>query len=101
MQTQNRTPDSQKLAAGAALTAALELAGHWAPWPKRLPRPIAYSYGVAAILAGAALVVDRRTVARLTLLSTAAGAATVAGYAIDRCLNLWARNRAGHHDSNA
>lgn len=90
------TPEHQKLITGAALTAALELAGHWAPWPRRLPRLLAYGYGTLAIIVGAAVIVDRRTVARLATLSAAAGAATLAGHAIDRGLNRWARQRAGH-----
>lgn len=100
MKSATCTPETQKLITGAALTAALELAGHWAPWPRRLPRLLAYGYGTGAILAGAAVILDRRTVARLTALVAAAGAATAAAYAIDRVLNLWARSRAGHDDRN-
>jgi len=33
-------------------TAMLLVIGHWAPWPKRLHRLAAYTYGVASILAG-------------------------------------------------
>jgi hypothetical protein len=80
---------------GAGLVAALELAGHWAPWPRKLPRLLAYGYGVLAILAGATVVLDRRSWLRLAALSAAAGAATAAAYGGDRVLNWWARGLAG------
>lgn len=97
MENDTSTP---RLLTGAALTVALELAGHWAPWPRKLPRLLAYGYGVASILAGAAVVLDGRTWRRLAWLSAAAGAATAGGHGIDRILNLWVRSRAGHHGSD-
>ncbi len=40
---------------GTTLTGLLLLVGHWFPWPRRLHRLLAYCYGVASILAGAAV----------------------------------------------
>ena len=91
MEHENRTPGISRIIAGSALTAALELAGHWAPWPRRLPRLLSYAYGVIAILAGAAVVTDRRTWLQIAGLSAAAGTATAAGYITDRHLNHWVR----------
>lgn len=100
METDNCTPGVSRIIAGAALTAALELAGHWAPWPRRLPRLLAYVYGLLAILAGAAVILDRRTWQRVFGISAAAGMATLAGYVIDKLLNAWARRLAGHYERN-
>lgn len=97
MENELRTPEMQRVLAGVGLTAALELAGHWAPWPRRLPRLLAYGYGVVAILAGGAVVLDRRSWRRVAWLTVAAGAATAVGHGADRLLNLWARNLAGAH----
>lgn len=94
------TPEVQRVLAGIGLTAALELAGHWAPWPRRLPRLLAYGYGVVAILAGGAVVLDRQSWRRVAWLAAAAGAATAVGHGADRLLNLWARVLAGHDGRN-
>lgn len=91
-----RTPEISQIVTGAALTAALELAGHWAPWPRKLPRLLAYGYGVASILAGGAVVLDRQSWRRVAWLAVAAGAATGIGHGLDRVLNAWARVLAGH-----
>lgn len=90
------TPTVSHAVAGAALAAALEIAGHWAPWPRRLPRLIAYGYGVAAILVGAHIALDRASYRRLTAISAAAGLATAAGYLIDHILNQLVKQSAGH-----
>lgn len=100
MENELRTPETQRVLAGVGLTAALELAGHWAPWPRRLPRLLAYGYGVASILAGGAVVLDRQSWRRVAWLAVAAGAATAAGHGADRLLNLWARVLAGHDGRN-
>lgn len=96
MEEQLCTPGVSRILTGAALTAALELAGHWAPWPRRLPRLLAYGYGVVAILAGGAVVLDRGSWRRVAWLAVAAGAATGIGHGLDRALNAWARVLAGH-----
>jgi hypothetical protein len=76
---------------GLTLTALLLIAGHWAPWPRRLHRLAAYSYGVTTILLGAGLwllLVDQWPV-WLGLLAFAfiGGATTAAGWLIDWALN--------------
>jgi hypothetical protein len=96
MDQAKNTPGVSRVCAGAALTAALELAGHWAPWPRRLPRMLAYGYGVLAILAGAAVVLERPAWRRLGLVCVGAGAATALGYVADALLNRWALAQAGH-----
>lgn len=82
-----------KLVAGAALAGALEVAGHWTPWPQPLHRIGAYAYGVAAILAGVAVATDRRTTEQVAAISATAGAATVAAYAVDHLLKARQRRR--------
>ena len=39
---------------GTLITVAALTVGHWLPWPKPLERPLAYLYGLAAILVGTA-----------------------------------------------
>lgn len=82
-----------KMIAGAALTGALELVGHWAPWPKQLHRVAAYTWGVGAILAGVTVVTERRTWLHIALLCATGGAATVAGYLVDLHLRAAQRRR--------
>lgn len=96
MQQPTCTPPLSRVAAGIVVASALELAGHWAPWPRRLPRLLAYGYGVSAILAGAAIALDRRTWRRLAAICAAAGSAVAASYVLDHALNQWAKASAGH-----
>ena len=72
--------------AGAALTAALEAAGHWFPWPSKLHRVGAYTYGVSAILVGLAVATERHHWLRTAGICAAGGLATIAAYAVDRLL---------------
>ena len=102
METEICTPEARKLTAAAAgLTGALILAGHWAPWPRRLPRLLAYGYGGGAILAGAALLLDRAAWRRLAGITVVAGLATGLGYLVDRSLNIWMRHEATYHERHA
>jgi len=97
--TPTNSPVSHAVA-GAALAAALELAGHWAPWPRRLPRLLAYSYGVAVILIGALVALDHTAWRRIVGVSVAAGGAVAASHMLDHALNQSIRQQVGHHDRN-
>lgn len=80
---------------GAALTGALELVGHWFPWPKPLHRIAAYAYGTLAILIGVAVATERRTFARMAAVTAAGGIATIAAYIVDMHLKARQRRRYG------
>lgn len=90
---------------GVILTCLLLAVGHWFPWPRRLPRLAAYSYGVASILAGAAVWLLPRgagdVALGMTLIALAGGLATALCWGIDALLNGWARWRAGHDERDA
>ncbi len=79
------------LIAGASLAAALELVGHYFPWPKRLHRIAAYVWGTGAILAGVAVATERKTLLRTFVVCGAAGVATIAAYIVD--IHLHARQK--------
>jgi hypothetical protein len=87
---------------GLTLTALLLAAGHWFPWPKRLHRLLAYTYGVGAILAGAAIWLGLlglwTTWLGFLAFAVIGGAVTALAYGIDGLLNLWLRTR--HHERN-
>lgn len=75
---------------GLILTALLLLVGHWLPWPKKLPRLLAYAYGVGCILLGLAvwlLPADWRTWLGIGAFCAAGGLATLAAYAYDTWRN--------------
>ena len=82
-----------KLISGVALTGALELVGHWFPWPKPLHRIAAYTWGTAAILTGVVLVTERRTLGRVFTVCAGAGIATIAAHIVDLHLHLRQRRR--------
>ena len=91
-----------EFAFGLTLTALLLLVGHWFPWPKRLHRLLAYTYGVGAILAGAAIWLILQNLWGLWLgivaFAVVGGIVTGLAYGIDGLLNLWLRVR--HHERN-
>lgn len=71
---------------GLVLTCLLLLVGHWLPWPAKLPRILAYAYGVASILTG--LVVwlwqsNRAIWFGILAYCVAGGLITLAAYAYD------------------
>ena len=82
---------------GLTVAALGELILHWAPWPRALPRVVAYTLGVLVILLGCALWLiptGRAAIfAGLTGIVVAAGLATALGYGIDRLMNLLVRTR--------
>lgn len=87
----------------AVVFAALgELLLHWAPWPRTLPRVVAYVLGVLVILIGCAIWLipsgHSQVLIGMAGVTVAAGLATVLGYAIDRLGNLLVRTRL--HDRN-
>ena len=69
------------------------LAAHWYPLSESYKRPtvtrriFAYVYGVLGILLGLWIATDSKSAAKAFAVSSAAGAATVAAYAIDGYLN--------------
>ncbi len=85
--------------AGACLTGALEIAGHWFPWPKRLHRIAAYIYGTLAILAGVAVATERKTLLRTFAVCAGAGIATIAAYITD--IHLHARQKRRMYGCNS
>jgi hypothetical protein len=89
---------NQKLIVGSALAGALELVGHWFPWPQPLHRVGAYAYGVAAILTGVAVATDRKTTGKMAAVCAVAGIATVAAYIVD--FHLKTRQRRRMYGSN-
>ena len=87
------------------ITALLELVLHWAPWPRTLPRVVAYTFGVAGILLGAGLwlIPTGQGAIYLGLIAVcaAAGLGTVTGYGVDWVRNLIVRaSLAGHHGAD-
>lgn len=86
---------NSKVFAGAALASALELAGHWFPWPKPLHRIAAYVYGTLAILAGVSVATERKTLTHVSAVTMAAGLATIAAYIVDWHLRERQRRRYG------
>lgn len=91
-----------EFAFGLTLTSLILLVGHWFPWPRRLPRLLAYAYGVGAILAGTAIWLGLlglwSTWFGLLAFAVIGGAVTAIAYGIDRLLNLWLRAR--HRERN-
>jgi hypothetical protein len=87
---------------GLAVTILLLLTGHWLPWPTRLPRVMAYIYGVGCILAGLAvwLIPDNwQTWLGVLAYAVAGGLATLAAYAYDVWRNNAIRSQLDeHHD---
>lgn len=78
------------LTQGMVVTGLLLAVGHWAPWPRKLHRLLAYSYGCASILAGQALwLLPAHADAWWGLVgfAVAGGAATAGCYGIDWALN--------------
>ena len=88
-----------RLLTGAALTGALELVGHWFPWPKPLHRIAAYLWGTGAILIGIAAITERRQWFRFFTITCAAGLSTIAAYIID--IHLRARQRRRVYERNS
>lgn len=82
---------------GLTVAALGELILHWAPWPRTLPRVVAYFLGVLVILIGCAiwLIPSGRSHDMLGLLAiaAAAGLATLLGYGVDWLMNLFVRSR--------
>jgi len=79
-----------KLAFGLSTTALLLLVGHWAPWPKRLHRLLAYIYGVMSLYVGILIWLGwTPTFWTLCAFPVVGGAATGLGYLVDWVLNLW------------
>ena len=83
-----------------AITAMLELILHWFPWPRTLPRVVAYVLGVAGILLGCGLWLIPTGRGSLFLglvaMCVAGGIGTVVGYAVDWVRNLIIRASLGH-----
>lgn len=82
---------------GLSLTAGLLAIGHWFPWPQRLHRLAAYTYGVGAILAGASLWLGLtgagRTWLGLVVFAAVGGATVGLCWLVDAIFNLIARRR--------
>ena len=75
---------------GIVLTAAFLWVGHWLPWPSKLPRVLAYVYGVGCILFGLAvwLIPDNWQLwLGVLAYAVAGGLATVAAYGYDAWRN--------------
>ena len=76
--------------AGLACTALLILLGHWFPWPVKLHRLAAYTYGCLCILSGAGVWLLSRGEWRdwlsLAAFVGVAGAATGLAYLVDAAL---------------
>ena len=75
------------LAGGAVLSGLLLAVGHWFPWPRRLRRMEAYTYGVGSIWVGFSLwrvlVGDWVVPLGLGLICVASGFATWSAYGVD------------------
>ena len=82
---------------GLVTTGLLLTTGHWLPWPRRLHRLAAYTYGVASILAGAAAWLGSLgqwwLVLGLAAFAAVGGAATSLCYLVDWALNARLRLR--------
>jgi hypothetical protein len=86
---------------GLVVTALLILVGHWFPWPRRLEKLEAYTYGVCAILVGTFIWLYLATYTMapmriwwgLAAYTASAGVATVVSHATDYVLNLVMRER--------
>jgi hypothetical protein len=91
-----------KFASALLITALLELALHWVPWPRTLPRVVAYTVGVAGILIGCGLWLittgRRQEFYGIVAICLAAGVGTLVGYGLDKLGNLIVR--AGTDDRN-
>lgn len=93
---------------GLALTVVLLLAGHWFPWfrfiGRKLPRLLAYTYGVAAIWIGFFTwrylgLGDIETPLGLAILCIAGGISVIIAYKIDEAgLSLETNRRKGRAD---
>ncbi len=82
---------------GLTVTTGLLLIGHWAPWPRKLRRLEAYTYGVTSILAGQAVWLGLQHEWQLLLSSAAfagvGGVVVGSAYLLDWILNQLIRNR--------
>lgn len=89
---------------GLTTTVLIISIGHWFPWPRRLPRLAAYSYGTASILIGAAIWLGFQArwheLAGIIIIACAGGLATAFCYGIDALHNLIQRVKARTHDSH-
>jgi len=78
-----------QLAFGLSTTALVLLVGHWAPWPRKLHRLVAYSYGVASIYLGLFIYLGwGPTFWTLCAFPAIGGVAVGFAYAVDWLLNL-------------
>lgn len=72
-----------------------ELLLHWAPFPRTLPRIVAYGLGLATILVGCAIWLiptgNGLVFVGVLVICIAAGIATLLGYGVDALLNLLVR----------
>lgn len=75
-----------------------ELLLHWAPWPRTLPRVVAYALGVLVILIGCAIWLiptgRSREMLGIAAIVVASGLSTLLGYGIDWVQALFVRWKA-------
>lgn len=87
----------RNLAFGLVTTALLLAVGHWLLAPHLLHRLIAYTYGVACILAGTgiwlSLIGQTRIWVGLVGFAVIGGATVCMAYGVDWALNAWLRQR--------
>ena len=76
---------------GTSLTVLLLAVGHWFPWPRRLSRLQAYTYGVGCLASGYTLwrllVGDWLTVAGLWIIVILGGMTVIGAYWLDEKLH--------------
>lgn len=94
--------------AGIGLTFLLLLVGHWFPWPSRLPRLWAYTYGCTSIALGIAVWLgvsgEWRILAGIVAIGCAGGVAVVLAYQVDAVVRLMRMGRRAErmiHDGDA
>jgi hypothetical protein len=90
-------PVDDKLAGGLIITALLLAVGHWFPWPQKLHRVAAYTYGLLSILAGMAFWLGTQHLWPLWWglcgFAVVAGLTVCGAYALDWTLNARLRRQ--------
>ena len=90
---------NKQLLSGMAVASLAQAVGHFFPLaePHKPPTPtrriLGYTGGCLGLRGGLAAALDRDATLKAAAITTAAGAATVGAYAIDRLLNLIMRQR--------
>lgn len=89
------------LVVGAAMTAAIQLVGHWFPWQvwlgRELPRVPSYVWGLVGVVLGFAVWAVAsghvQSLVALVIIVVAAGAAVMTAYGVDRVGLAWSQAR--------